>query len=115
MGKFVPTYRVDAVHDTGNPGKPVAVWYENEAGQRVVVSQHPNFEDAQKGATRLNDAVTSRPRCGGCRFFQNTETGQCRKYAPKPVVAIDDVAIGWDWPPIDKDQWCGEFEPLAKP
>lgn len=52
-------------------------------------------------------------RCDECRFFYINQTtvnnGECRRHAP--VVRQENPFARW--PIIDRDKWCGEYEPKA--
>ena len=65
-------------------------------------------------------------RCDKCRFYQYPEkmASACRKHAPswngKTPTSADFVGEGkfheWTggssiWPQVDRDDWCGDFEP----
>ena len=58
--------------------------------------------------------------CKKCRFWfeevnsngQSLNLGQCRKYAPKPVVGQTNTTVRW--PITSKDQGCGEFKQQDK-
>lgn len=52
--------------------------------------------------------------CGACRYWASADDpeeylrfGSCRRYAPRPEYAHDNVR----WPGTNNQQWCGEFEP----
>jgi hypothetical protein len=56
--------------------------------------------------------------CANCRFYEpwgdDEPSGQCNRYAPKPVVQprpttspSEIIAI---WPTVDAEDRCGEFE-----
>lgn len=69
--------------------------------------------------------------CENCRFFRELSdrekrlaenerqgdpdlvpaTGTCRRHAP-PVVVGDrnGPLLSWAWPPVELDNWCGEWE-----
>jgi hypothetical protein len=57
--------------------------------------------------------------CANCRYYEpwgdDDQSGQCNRYAPRPVVQLrpagspsDIVAI---WPSVDAEDRCGEHEP----
>jgi hypothetical protein len=56
-----------------------------------------------------------RPTCGTCRYFndlagdgESSSEGECRRRSPKLV--LDDDVHACAWPPVDKIQWCGEYQ-----
>lgn len=67
--------------------------------------------------------MTYQDSCADCRFWieeeQGTQqVGQCRRYAPRPMLAAQDSAhvavqtvassLRW-WPITKKHDWCGEY------
>lgn len=52
-------------------------------------------------------------RCFDCdHFFYNGESGECRRYAPKPKEYAEGPvikAVVPSWPLVEKDDWCGEY------
>jgi hypothetical protein len=51
------------------------------------------------------------PQCRTCAFYQAEqadEAGYCRRYPPQFVT--DDETIGWSFPVVVQDDWCGEFK-----
>jgi hypothetical protein len=57
--------------------------------------------------------------CQTCRFYEpqvddDGETGQCRRYAPKPLVSrgVDGFTEQAEayWPIVLCDEWCGEWQ-----
>ena len=51
------------------------------------------------------------PKCEHCAFFQiekNEEVGECRKN-PHQAFAEDDQ-IGYCFPIVPPDEWCGQFQ-----
>lgn len=59
--------------------------------------------------------------CANCRFFQpyiyemdgnQTETnyGECRRFPPKGAVRTSDMAPLAEFPVVNDDLWCGEFD-----
>lgn len=58
-----------------------------------------------RNETRRCDAcINFNPKAGGTR-------GECRRYAPDPSNAKG-PGTGWEWPIVDADAWCGEYEAL---
>lgn len=61
----------------------------------------------------------SAPACSNCLFWEQRDRaepykdcdGWCRRYAPQgPVVKSRDH--GWQlFPPMNSNQWCGDFRP----
>lgn len=58
-------------------------------------------------------------RCKTCRYWHNpepedAEDGQCRRYAPRPVVdtSKDETDTIVAWPMVMRVDWCGEWAPL---
>ena len=64
--------------------------------------------------------------CGNCRFLDDThEDGypRCHRYPPQ---AQDETTFGdppirlkielhvWGFPEVHKDDWCGEWQPIAE-
>lgn len=68
--------------------------------------------------------------CRSCGHWQNTgeeldredphtsgqkvTMGQCKRYAPRPVVRdlkVSAKKIGFDFPLSPSDGWCGEYDP----
>ena len=63
-----------------------------------------------------NGRLDMRPTCGTCRYFQllggdgeDAYMGECRRRSPKLLVDIEGNASP-AWPPVDKIQWCGEYQ-----
>lgn len=66
---------------------------------------------------------TNAKKCGNCRYCGSTQSGGkeisfvCRKNRPQVFAQVlpTDKGLQWDvhgfWPPVLKDDWCGEFEP----
>jgi len=58
------------------------------------------------------------PCCGGCRYFQqrtNEESGECRRFAPKPGHEREDegglvIRRYAQWPIVTAFDWCGDFK-----
>lgn len=59
-------------------------------------------------------------KCVDCKFWKAKEggalddgVGECRRYAAKPLVALDDAELPRSpfvaWPLTLDDQFCGEF------
>jgi hypothetical protein len=47
--------------------------------------------------------------CVSCRYWQGRAGyGECRKYPPVVVDAMDGVST--EWPAVATDDWCGEWE-----
>jgi len=49
--------------------------------------------------------------CETCKWCHETKANawwQCRRYAPRPMENLTD-----DWPFVNKDGWCGEYEPKS--
>lgn len=59
-------------------------------------------------------------QCGNCRFFDASwgekERGYCQRYAPRPILECnqthDPILI---WPPVESDEWCGEWQARTQP
>lgn len=54
-------------------------------------------------------------KCKDCKYWQDLpEEGQCRRYAPKTIIAGCGVGeipeYSNDWATTGEDDWCGEFE-----
>lgn len=56
-------------------------------------------------------------KCKDCKCFQDNkgkQTGECRKYAPRTIIAgcgVGEVPeYSNDWAIVKIDDWCGEFE-----
>jgi hypothetical protein len=50
--------------------------------------------------------------CGNCRFYSSV----CRRYAPRPGALCDangDLQLV-DWPMVEVDDWCGEWQGRAQ-
>jgi hypothetical protein len=48
--------------------------------------------------------------CNNCRHFKKEPFRECHRYAPKPLIlSNNDVAIV-NWPIMDCNDFCGEFE-----
>ena len=48
--------------------------------------------------------------CAGCEYYTaepRADTGICRRYPP--IAVTDDEGFGFTQPPVDADEWCGEF------
>lgn len=48
--------------------------------------------------------------CANCVYSQKaerTKDWQCRRYPP--VLVSNSTMLGWKFPPVSKDYWCGEF------
>ena len=62
--------------------------------------------------------LQDRQSCATCRFFRPGvgQIGLCRKTAPTAVALIihdrdEDVPkVVGDWPSVNSDDWCGEWE-----
>lgn len=70
------------------------------------------------------------PQCGNCRFWMNNNErghGDCRRYAPRPVVGRQAIEWGnvpggpedvdqepW-WPRTHFETWCGDYQPEPNP
>lgn len=54
-------------------------------------------------------------RCENCRYFQpnetNGETGDCRRYAPRPLQEGRPLSVLAPWPMVETADWCGEWAP----
>jgi hypothetical protein len=53
--------------------------------------------------------------CADCKYYDETvpnQIGECRRYAPRPIMRIKDVDIDGmrEWPSVISDDWCGEHE-----
>ncbi len=58
--------------------------------------------------------------CGNCRYFirasEHDNTGECHRYAPRPhphpkmQIEGKDLWANTQWPKVDANAWCGEFE-----
>jgi hypothetical protein len=46
-------------------------------------------------------------KCANCGHYQE-EAGQCRRYPP--VHMLTDEGGFWEFPDVDPDDWCGEFD-----
>jgi hypothetical protein len=50
-------------------------------------------------------------RCDECRFFnlyfEDDKNGECRRKAP--IVRQENIYARW--PNINRDKWCGEYQP----
>lgn len=55
-------------------------------------------------------------KCQNCEYYQQhrgQQNGVCRIRSPQVVTAINVKGVGMPktvWPPVHKDDWCGEFE-----
>lgn len=63
----------------------------------------------------MNEQSVVTVTCKNCKFWAKLETraeGECRKYAPKAIMAggIDGTDYDNDWAVTNADKWCGEFE-----
>ena len=51
--------------------------------------------------------------CDNCRYFdphlapEDTETGWCRRHAPKPLIGVE--FFNGLWPDTNERDWCGEW------
>ena len=63
-------------------------------------------------------------RCGSCRFYVMavstrapgpTGVGRCHRYPPVWVLAGDGVARDVEFPPVEVEQWCGEWRAVTAP
>lgn len=62
-------------------------------------------------------------RCSGCKFYVPDERpdyadkfGRCHRHPPTLVfMTFENGGGDWgqDYPYMDKDEWCGEFQPRA--
>lgn len=54
-------------------------------------------------------------RCSACAFFlaYENDVGECRRYAPRPIVTIDPDAQAIVWPGVMGCDWCGEWAPIT--
>lgn len=55
--------------------------------------------------------------CETCRYYFPDKT-QCRVRAPKPFIGPSAIGRGVSslgvWPPVQKDDWCGEHAPKVE-
>lgn len=49
--------------------------------------------------------------CGKCRFF-HPERRECRRNPPQ--VWADEETVGYCFPRVKEEEWCGEFQPEQK-
>ena len=64
--------------------------------------------------------MNSDEKCGECRYFadksESESTGECHRHAPRPSprpkMQIEGRELWADiqWPKVDVNAWCGEFE-----
>lgn len=73
-------------------------------------------DDGRAGSRSAQAGMSARPTCGSCRHFHDLEgdgegsfEGECRRQSPE--LLLDSEFAGPIWPPIDEDQWCGEWTP----
>jgi hypothetical protein len=64
------------------------------------------------------DRVWNFPACSNCRFFRyggepddDTDVGDCRRYAPRPSEGGGLRAL---WPEVHLHEWCGEWEGASR-
>ena len=52
--------------------------------------------------------------CRFCRYYPDEESGECRRYAPRPVLGpeqgVERDSEAW-WPNVYQTDWCGEHAP----
>jgi hypothetical protein len=50
-------------------------------------------------------------RCKNCKFFD--KHGKCRRYPPQVFIVrdLENIEVMRHLPPVNKDEYCGEFEP----
>ena len=67
------------------------------------------MSSANDSASRLTASC-----CINCQFWERegvSETGACRRYAPRArTVDTDEYAVFPVWPKTLYDEWCGEFK-----
>ena len=51
--------------------------------------------------------------CENCRFFieWSSNAGYCKRYPPTPVGIDEDNGLSYCDPLVNKNDWCGEFQP----
>ena len=62
--------------------------------------------------------------CGNCKYFvrrnADDNTGECHRYAPRPhprpkmQIEGKDIWANIQWPIVDVNAWCGDFELKAR-
>ena len=54
--------------------------------------------------------------CGKCRFFleQSSRGGYCKRYPPTPTGLDEDNSVAYCDPMVNKNDWCGEFQPVEQ-
>jgi hypothetical protein len=80
----------------------------NECGEE------DGFISRQSADGPIDSGFNPRPGCGTCRYWNDTDrdgevsfAGECRRRAPELV--LDDGLEFAGWPPVDRNQWCGEY------
>lgn len=56
--------------------------------------------------------------CWTCKFARNVDSDnnhrtfvECHRRCPVPVDAMTPMEIRSQWPRVDPDEWCGEWQP----
>lgn len=52
-------------------------------------------------------------KCADCKFFEKSDEdfGTCRRYAPRPKSGAAGTICFAQWPIVEVEERCGEFEP----
>jgi hypothetical protein len=65
-----------------------------------------------------NNERSREATCSACRFFDrfysSCSSGFCRRSPPRIIGKHEDGDWMANWPTVDDDDWCGEYQPNTK-
>ena len=89
-----------------------------QADASVLIDEWEGQDETSNRRTNqrpILGGMAVRPTCGTCRYFndlagdgENSSEGECRRRSPKLV--LEHEVHYCAWPPVDKIQWCGEYQ-----
>lgn len=98
-------------------GKVIDLAKQIQSSASVLIDECGGEDESSRGRTDVRSfsgRVAMRPTCGSCRHFNDLDgdgegsfEGECRRRAPE--LLLDSDFAGPIWPPVDADQWCGDW------
>lgn len=59
---------------------------------------------------KKNEIEKENQECSNCKFYSGDRHGICRRYPPK-IIGFDSMDNqNSEFPVVDQDDWCGEWE-----